>query len=75
MNTEKGSVLVETILAIWLALLFLLGTVEIHRAWKKRHGRILEHRNREVLRLRSAKPLPPAGVSFPAHIGFPGDGG
>jgi hypothetical protein len=76
MKNEKGSILVETILAILLSLVFLFGAARTHAAWKKRHRALLEHRNREIkkLRLEEAERLPATGLPRLGGLGlsFPG---
>lgn len=76
MKNEKGSILVETTLAILLSLVFIFGSAQVHTAWKKRHRAILEHRNREIraLRLEKAERLPAVGLPRLGDLGisFPG---
>lgn len=72
MKNEKGSILVETTLAILLAIVFLLGAGRTHGAWKKRHRAILEHRNREIekLRVEKAERLPAIGLPHFGDLGI-----
>ncbi len=64
MNNERGSILVETILSLLLATLFVVGTMEIHQAWKKRFRQIIQHRNSEIQKIRAKKTefLPTDGI-------------
>jgi hypothetical protein len=73
MRNERGSLLVETSIAIFLTLVFVAGTLEIHRSWKKRERAILEHRNREIkkLRLEKAERIFPDRLSGAGRIGLP----
>jgi hypothetical protein len=79
MKNEKGSLLVETTIAIFLTLVFLAGTARLHASWKKRHRAILEHRNEAIDSLRSGKPnrvektewMPAAGLPGFEHFGLP----
>jgi hypothetical protein len=76
MRNEKGSILVETTLAILLSLVFIFGAAKVHISWKKRHRAILEHRNHEIraLRVEKAKRLPAIGLPSLGDLGisFPG---
>lgn len=62
MKNNRGSLLIELSIAIFLLLVFLAGLTKIHSAWSKRFQKIIEHRNYSIQKIRKI----PAPEFFPA---------